>query len=41
MLSSNKLKDICEQRQMSTDQLAGQLVRGGLNKEKAASAVKN
>jgi len=41
MLSSNKLKELCEQRRMSTEQLAGQLVRGGLNKEKAAAAVKN
>ncbi|MGA1980146.1 MAG: 50S ribosomal protein L22 [Sedimentisphaerales bacterium] len=41
MLSSNKLKKLCEQRQMSIEQLAGQLVRGGLNKEKATSAVKN
>jgi large subunit ribosomal protein L22 len=41
MLSSNKLKKLCKQRQMSMEQLAGQLVRGGLSKEKAASAVKN
>jgi len=41
MLSSNKLKELCEQRRMSTEQLAGQLVGGGLNKEKAAAAVKN
>jgi len=41
MLSSNKLKKLCKQRKMSMEQLAGQLVRGGLNKEKAASAVKN
>jgi len=41
MLSSYKLKKFCKQRKMSTDQLAGQLVRGGLSREKAASAVKN
>jgi large subunit ribosomal protein L22 len=41
MLSSDKLKKLCKQRQMSTEQLASQLVRGGLSKEKAVSAVKN
>jgi len=41
MLSSNKLKKLCEQRRMGTEQLAGQLVRGGLNREEAAVAVKN
>ncbi len=41
LISSNKLKKLCEQRQMSAEQLAGQLVRGGLNKEKAVSAVRN
>ncbi len=41
MLSADKLKKLCEQRQMGIEQLAGQLVRGGLNKAKAASAVKN
>lgn len=41
MLSSNKLKKLCEQQRMSTEQLAGQLVGGRLNKEKAAAAVKN
>jgi large subunit ribosomal protein L22 len=41
MLSSNKLKKLCKQRRMSIEQLAGQLVRGGLNRGKAVSAVKN
>ncbi len=41
MLSSNRLKQLCEQRRMSTEQLAGQLVRGGLDKDKAASAIEN
>jgi large subunit ribosomal protein L22 len=41
MLSSNRLKELCEQRRVKIEQLAGQLVRGGLNREKAASAVKN
>jgi len=41
MLSANKLKELCQQRQMSVEQLAGQLARGGLNSEEAAAAVKN
>jgi len=41
MLSANKLKELCEQRQISIRQLADQLVRGGLNKKEAAAAVKN
>jgi large subunit ribosomal protein L22 len=41
MLSTNKLKKICRQRQMGMEQLAGQLVRGGLNKEAAAAAIRN
>jgi large subunit ribosomal protein L22 len=41
MLSANKLKEFCQQQQMSTEQLAGQLVRGGLNRQQAAAAVKN
>ena len=41
MLSANKLKELCRQRQIGIDQLAEQLVRGGLNKRQAAAAVKN
>jgi len=41
MLSANKLKELCQQRQMGIEQLAGQLVRGGLNNEEAVTAVKN
>ena len=41
MLSANKLKELCQQRQMGVEQLAGQIVRGGLNEKKAAAAVKN
>jgi large subunit ribosomal protein L22 len=41
MLSADKLKRLCEQRRMSVGQLAGQLVRGGLNMQEAAAAVKN
>jgi len=41
MLSANKLKELCKQRQVDIGQLAGQLVRGGLSKEEAVAAVKN
>ncbi len=41
MLSDNKLKELCRQRQVGTEQLAGQLVRTGLNRKEAAIAVKN
>lgn len=41
MLSAAKLKKVCEDRQMSPDQLAEYLVRGGLGDRKAAAAVKN
>ena len=41
MLSANKLRELCRQRQMGIEQLAAQLVRTGLNKQEAAAAVKN
>jgi len=41
MLSADKLKKLCEQRQIDIEQLAKQLVRGGLNKKEAAAAVRN
>ena len=41
MLSANKLKELYQQRQVDIEQLASQLVRGGLNKEEATAAVKN
>jgi len=41
MLSVNKLKELCEKRRMGTEQLADQVVRAGLDREKAAAAVEN
>lgn len=41
MLSADKLKQLCRQRQVGTKQLATQLVRGGLNQRQAVAAVKN
>ena len=41
MLSAKKLKKLCKQRDISTDQLAGQLARGGLSEKQAKSAIGN
>jgi len=41
MLSANKLNELCQQRKADIEQLASQLVRGGLDREKAATAIKN
>ena len=41
MLSAAKLKQFCEQRQMAVEQLAEQLVRGGLDSKQAAAAIRN
>jgi large subunit ribosomal protein L22 len=41
MLSANKLRELCKQRRMSLEQLAEQIVRGGLNRKEAVAAVKN
>jgi len=41
MLNSEKLKKLSGQRKISVEQLAGQLVRAGLDKQDAISAVKN
>jgi large subunit ribosomal protein L22 len=41
MLSADKLKELCQQQQISIDELADHLARGGFNRQKAAVAVKN
>ena len=41
MLSAEKLKDLCRQQQVSIDDLASHLARGGFDMQKAAVAVKN
>lgn len=41
MLSADKLKKLCQERQVSVNQLASQLVRGGLGDKEAVAAVKN
>ncbi len=41
MLSADKLKQICRQRQISVETLAGELVRARFNKRQAVTAVKN
>src|SRR5512140_849629 len=41
MLDGSKLKEVIKERKANVEQLAGQLVRGGLKKEQAMSALKN
>lgn len=41
MLSANKLKEICQSSKADTKELAGALVRGGLNEREAVAALKN
>lgn len=41
MLSADKLNELCRRQQISVDDLADHLARGGFNKEKAAAAVRN
>ena len=41
MLSVNKLNKLCRQRKADIEQLASQLARGGFDREKAVTAIKN
>ncbi len=41
MLSADKLKEFCQTRQISVDELASRLARGGFDRQKASVAVKN
>ncbi len=41
MLSADKLKELCQRRQVDIGQLADQLASGRLDRKKAAAAVKN
>ena len=41
MLSAKKLKELCQEKHADMGELAGQLVRGGLDKKQAVSAIKN
>jgi len=41
MLSSEKLREFCQRRQITVEELAGQLIRGGLSSKEATAAVKN
>ncbi len=41
MLSVEKLNNLCKEQNKSDTELAGQLVRGGLNERKSKAAVKN
>lgn len=41
MLSADKLKKLCQQRQITVEQLAGQITRAGLNQKRAEAAIRN
>ena len=41
MLSAEKLNELCQEREMSVDSLAGHLVRGTFDKQQAVVAIKN
>jgi large subunit ribosomal protein L22 len=41
MLSTEKFNELCREQQISVDELADHLARGGFDKQKAAVAVKN
>lgn len=41
MLSAVKFRELCKQSKINTDQLGDQLVRGGLNKKQAITAIRN
>lgn len=41
MLSANKLKELCELQRVDIEGLARQIVRGGLDENKAIAAIKN
>ena len=41
MLSHDKLNDLCRERQISVDELADHLARGGFDRQKATAAVRN
>jgi large subunit ribosomal protein L22 len=41
MLSVDKLKRLCQQRQITVEQLAAQIVRTGLNQQQAEAAIRN
>ena len=41
MLSGSKLKELCQERNVGVDQLAGRIARGGFDRTQALSAVKN
>ena len=41
MLSADKLKELCQEQQISVDELAGHLARGGFDRQKATTAVQN
>ncbi len=41
MLSATKLKDVCDHRQRTAEELAGTIARGGFEEKQAVSAIRN
>jgi large subunit ribosomal protein L22 len=41
MLSADKLKELCQERNLGVDKLAERLTRGGFSKQQATAAIKN
>ncbi len=41
MLSAEKFKELCQERKVSADSLAGHLAKGAFDRQKAAAAIKN
>ncbi|MFB0525800.1 MAG: 50S ribosomal protein L22 [Phycisphaerae bacterium] len=41
MLSADKFRELCQRRQADIERLASQLARGGLDRKKAAVAIRN
>jgi large subunit ribosomal protein L22 len=41
MLSTKKFRETCDRNKVEIEQLAGQIVRGGLNRRQAVSAIRN
>lgn len=41
MLSAEKFKELCQERKVSADSLAGHLARGAFDRQKATAAIRN
>ncbi len=41
MLSADKLREVCKEKKVTIEQLAGHLVQGGMDKKEAIAAIRN